>query len=154
MKQFNQIVFNNDTYTLDVGAGLTWDDIYKFLNSDTPDYRNLGVVGGDPLVGVSGWLLGGGYSLLTNKHGLGVDNVVEFRVLTPSAIAQLQALPSDTTGVINANPQENPDLFMALKVRLSSPTTILWPCLSQIFLALREEGITTGSSHVLLCGLT
>jgi FAD/FMN-containing dehydrogenase len=103
MKQFNQIAYNKDTKTLDVGAGLTWSDIYKFL--DTPEYHKLGVVGGDPLVGVSGWLLGGGYSLLTNKHGLGMDNVVGFQVL----------LPSDTT-ICNVNPGENPDLFKALKV--------------------------------------
>ena len=66
MKRFNQIVYNKDTKTLDVGAGVTWGEVYKFL--DTPDCRELGVVGGDPLVGVSGWLLGGGYSLLTNWH--------------------------------------------------------------------------------------
>jgi len=113
MKQFNQITYNKDTKTLDVGAGLTWSDIYKFL--DTPEYRKLGVVGGDPLVGVSGWLLGGGYSLLTNKHGLGMDNVVGFQVLPPSAATQLQVLPSDTT-ICNVNPGENPDLFKALKV--------------------------------------
>jgi hypothetical protein len=40
MKQFNQITYNEDTKTLDVGAGLTWGDIYKFL--DTPKYSELG----------------------------------------------------------------------------------------------------------------
>ena len=111
MKQFNQIAYNKDTKTLDVGAGLTWDDVYKFL--DTPDYSKLGVVGGDPLVGVSGWLLGGGYSLLTNKHGLGMDNIVGFQVLTPNVTTQLEVLPSDTT-VYNVNNEKN--LFKALKV--------------------------------------
>ena len=105
MNQFKQIVYNSDSKTLDVGSGLTFDDVYKFL--DTPEYSGLGVVGGDPLVGVSGWLLGGGYSLLTNKHGLGMDNVVGFQVLTPSA--------NDPT-LRNANLGENPDLFKALKV--------------------------------------
>jgi len=66
MKQFNQISYDKDFETLDVGAGVTWGDVYKFL--DAPEYRKLGVVGGDPLVGVSGWLLGGGYSLLTNVN--------------------------------------------------------------------------------------
>jgi len=111
MKRFNQIAYNKGTKTLDVGAGLTFGDVYKFL--DTPDYRGLGVVGGDPLVGV-GWLLGGGYSLLTNKHGLGIDNVVGFEVLTPSATAQLQDPPIDPT-LRNANLGENSDLFKALK---------------------------------------
>ena len=114
MKRFSQIAYSKDTKTLDVGAGLTWGDIYKFLS--TPEYRELGVVGGDPLVGVSGWLLGGGYSLLTNKHGLGMDNVVGFQVqLPPKATPHLQVLPSDTT-FCNVNPRENPDLFKALKV--------------------------------------
>ena len=145
MKQFNQITYDSNAKTLDVGAGLTWGDIYKFL--DTPEYSGLGVVGGDPLVGVSGWLLGGGYSLLTNKHGLGIDNVVGFQVLTPSATNQLQDLPNDPT-LRNANPGENPDLFKALKVSCSfHPTVIL--SLSQIFLTLREEGITLGLSPVL-----
>lgn len=115
MKQFNQIAYNKDTKTLDVGAGVKWGDVYKFLN--TLDSK-LGVVGGDPAVGVSGWLLGGGYSVLTNMHGLGMDNIVGFQVVTPSAPTQLQVLPSDTT-VFNVNSGKNLDLFKALKVRLS-----------------------------------
>ena len=63
MKQFNQIACNKETKTLDVGAGY---DISNFF--DIPDYSELGVVGEDYLVGVSGWLLSGGYSLPTNKH--------------------------------------------------------------------------------------
>ena len=113
MKQFNQIVYNKDTRTLDVGAGVTWSEIYKFFA--TSEYTTLGVVGGSPAVGVSGWLLGGGYSLLTNMHGLGIDNVVGFQVITPSATTQLEVLPSDTT-VCNVNSEENLDLFKALKV--------------------------------------
>lgn len=114
MKQFKQIAYNKDTKTLDVGAGATWNDVYTFLYA-TPEYRKLSVVGGGPSVGVSGWLLGGGYSILTNKHGLGMDNIVGFQVLTPSVTTQLQVLPSDTT-VCNVNPGKNLDLFKALKV--------------------------------------
>ena len=58
MRQFNQITFNQGSGVLEVGAGATFGDVYNFL--DTPEFRKLGVVGGDPLVGVSGWLLGGG----------------------------------------------------------------------------------------------
>ena len=120
MKQFNQIVYNKDTKTLDVGAGATWKDVYDFLGS-TEEYRNLGVVGADPTVGVSGWLLGGGYSILTNRHGLGMDNVVGFQVVTPNG--------PDLEGptIRNANPRENPDLYKALKVWPSPLTTIIWP---------------------------
>jgi len=110
MKKFNEIAYDEDEDTLDVGSGATFGEVYEFLRA--PDYRGLGVVGGDPKVGVSGWLLGGGYSLLTNKYGLGMDNVVGFRVLTPGGTAQ--DLPINPT-ILNANPGENPDLFMALK---------------------------------------
>lgn len=114
MKQFKQITYNKDTKTLDVGAGATWNDVYTFLYT-SPEYRKLVVVGGGPSVGVSGWLLGGGYSILTNKYGLGIDNIVGFQVITPSATTHLQALPSDTA-VCNVNRGKNFDLFKALKV--------------------------------------
>lgn len=113
MKQFNQISYNKDFETLDVGAGATWADVYKYL--DAPEYRKLGVVGGDPLVGVSGWLLGGGYSLFTNSFGLGMDNVVGYQVITPNSTTEYQDLPNDPK-IRNANSKENPDLFKALKV--------------------------------------
>ena len=104
LTKFNQIAYDNDKKTLDVGAGVTWSKVYSYLATLTSD-RELGAVGGDPRVGVSGWLLGGGYSLLTNKYGLGMDNVVEFQVLLPGARA-----------VCNVSRIENPDLFKALKV--------------------------------------
>jgi len=79
MKQFNCIRLDKEKKALDVGAGLIWKDVYDYLSS----FRTLGVVGGDPRVGVSGWLLGGGYSLLTNRFGLGIDNIIGFRVVLP-----------------------------------------------------------------------
>jgi len=103
MKRFTQIAYDKDKKTLDVGAGLTWREVYDYLATVASDHE-VGVVGGDPLVGVSGWLLGGGYSLLTNKYGLGVDNIVGFQVFLPGART-----------VCNANREENPDLFKALK---------------------------------------
>ena len=87
--------------TLDVGAGVIWGEVYKYLEPGPA----LGVVGGDPLIGVSGWLLGGGYSLLTNRFGLGIDNIIGFRVVLPNK------------GICNANDEENPEIFKALKVR-------------------------------------
>jgi len=86
-------------------GGVTWKDVYDYLKLFDSDPAP-GVVGGDPLVGVSGWLLGGGYSLLTNRFGLGADNVIEFRGILPSK------------GICNINHKETPEIFMALKVRL------------------------------------
>jgi len=100
MKRFNNITYNDVKKTLDVGAGVIWKDVYSYLGN-----HSVGVVGGDPLVGVSGWLLGGGYSLLTNMFGLGSDNILGFRAVVPSK------------GICNLNADENPEIFMALKVR-------------------------------------
>ena len=140
MNKFTEITYDKDTKTLNVGAGLTWEIVYNFLEKHHP---NLGVVGANPAVGVSGFLLGGGYSLLTNKHGLGMDNVVGFRVVTPHG-------PNGPT-ILDANPRENPDLFKALKV---GTLPSYHYNMAFFILNLREEGITSGSSHVLLCGLT
>jgi FAD/FMN-containing dehydrogenase len=100
MKRFNYINCDREKKTLDVGAGVTWKEVYAYLEA----YPALGVVGADPRVGVSGWLLGGGYSLLTNRFGLGIDNIIGFRVVLPNK------------GICNANNEENPEIFKALKV--------------------------------------
>ena len=121
MQRFNYIDYDKENETLDIGAGLIWKDVYEYLErfaSDDSD-RAPGVVGGDPLVGVSGWLLGGGYSLLTNRFGLGIDNVVGFRVLLPGAKAVCN---------VSGDSEENPEIFKALKVR--SPYHNMIACLS------------------------
>lgn len=83
-----------------VGAGIQWHELYNFANE-----RNLTIVGGtDRSVGASGgWVQGGGHSLLSNTMGLGVDRVLQFRVVTPDGILRI------------ANRCQNPDLFFALR---------------------------------------
>ncbi|KAF8187899.1 hypothetical protein K438DRAFT_1722721 [Mycena galopus ATCC 62051] len=102
MKRFNYMNYDKEKKTLDVGAGVIWKDVYDYLKPFASDLAP-GVVGGDPLVGVSGWLLGGGYSLLTNRFGLGIDNIIRFRGILPSK------------GVCNISCEENPEIFTALK---------------------------------------
>ena len=99
------------------------------LNPKPPDYSKLGVVvvGGDPLVGVSG-----DGSCVAAIHPLG------FQVLTLSATTHVQVLPSDTT-LNNINAGQNHDLLKVLKVW---PIMIILPCLFIFSLTLREEGIT------------
>jgi len=130
MKRFNNIEYNKVKKTLDVGAGVTWGDVYEYFerfSDHTP-----GVVGGDPVVGVSGWLLGGGYSTLTNLFGLGIDNVVGFRVLVPAK------------GICDVSRENNPEIFKALKVRSPYNTyynrVLIFDCLG------REARITLGLS--------
>ena len=83
------------------GAGCLFEELYQEL-----DNYELNIVGGSGLagVGLSGWMLGGGYSAKTSKHGLGVDNLAAVRVV----------LPNGTPTV--ASETENKDLFFAVKV--------------------------------------
>ena len=56
MSRFRDIVLNEDEGTVEIGAGLTWTDVYSYL---VP--KGLNVVGGRvDGVGVSGFTLGGG----------------------------------------------------------------------------------------------
>jgi FAD/FMN-containing dehydrogenase len=80
MSRFNDICYHPRTKTLDVGAGCTFDEIYKEIQP-----LNLNIVGGSAIggIGVGGWLLGGGYSLKTNQFGLGIDNISKFQIVIP-----------------------------------------------------------------------
>jgi FAD/FMN-containing dehydrogenase len=60
MARFNETKVNNATATVEVGAGLAWDQVYKELES-----YGINVVGGRvPGVGVAGLTLGGGTRLI------------------------------------------------------------------------------------------
>ncbi|KAJ6468927.1 hypothetical protein C8R45DRAFT_435986 [Mycena sanguinolenta] len=81
-------------------AGVQWAEAYEFA-----DAHNITLVGGsDRTVGVvGGWLQGGGHSVLSNTMGLGVDRVLQFRVVTPDGELRV------------ANACQNQDLFFALR---------------------------------------
>ena len=56
MSRFNETKVNSASGTVKVGAGLTWDQVYKAL-----DPTGVNVVGGRaPGIGVAGLTLGGG----------------------------------------------------------------------------------------------
>jgi hypothetical protein len=56
MSRFNNIIIHEDSETVEIGAGLTWTDVYKYL---VP--KGINVVGGRiEGVGVAGLTLGGG----------------------------------------------------------------------------------------------
>ncbi|KAI0044154.1 FAD-binding domain-containing protein [Auriscalpium vulgare] len=80
MTRFNQVTNNPAASTVDVGAGLIWDDVYKAL-----DGTGVNIVGGRvPGVGVAGFTLGGGYSWKTNQYGLTIDNIAAYELVLPS----------------------------------------------------------------------
>ena len=61
MARFKDIVLNEEEGTVEIGAGLTWTEVYKYL---VP--KGLNVVGGRiDGVGISGFTLGGGRHTFT-----------------------------------------------------------------------------------------
>ncbi|KAF9076926.1 FAD-binding domain-containing protein [Rhodocollybia butyracea] len=83
-----------------IGAGVPWQDAYSFA-----DANNVTIVGGyDQTVGASGgWVMGGGHSDLSPVFGLGVDRVLQFKLVTPDGVYR------------TANAYTNSDLFWALR---------------------------------------
>ncbi|PPQ74692.1 LOW QUALITY PROTEIN: hypothetical protein CVT26_007602 [Gymnopilus dilepis] len=81
-------------------AGQQFEAIYSFAGAN-----NVTVVAGaDPGVGISGgWAMGGGHSGLSPSLGLGVDRVLEFKIVTPDGQYR------------TANKCQNTDLFFALR---------------------------------------
>ena len=70
MTRFNHIVISKDSQTVEVGAGLTWGDVYAYL---VP--KGFNVVGGRiNSVGVAGLTLGGG-----ECHSLSGSSIADCR---------------------------------------------------------------------------
>lgn len=106
MARFNKISeYIPGTRSRDVEAGCLFDEIYREI---IPTGQNI--VGGSAIagVGVAGWLLGGGYSLKTNQYGLGIDNILGFRIVLPNGAIE------------DVTEQSNKELFEAVKVRACS----------------------------------
>ncbi|KIY66940.1 FAD binding domain-containing protein [Cylindrobasidium torrendii FP15055 ss-10] len=83
-----------------MSAGVQWNEAYSFA-----ELNNITLAGGtDRSVGASGgWLMGGGHGLLSNTMGLGVDRVLEFKIVTPDGELRI------------ANACQHQDLFYALR---------------------------------------
>ncbi|KAI0260026.1 FAD dependent oxidoreductase [Gloeopeniophorella convolvens] len=80
MARFRNITVNSTAGTVEVGPGLTWDEVYTELES-----VGVVVIGGRIAgVGVAGLLLGAGYSYKSSQFGLGIDNIVGIEVVLPN----------------------------------------------------------------------
>ena len=95
MVRFQNVIYDRRKQTVDLGAGLIWDDVYEAL-----DPYNVTVVGGRLSgVGVAGLVLGGGYSWKSNQHGLSIDTMVEYEVSSEVIILdQFNTCATDDTG--------------------------------------------------------
>ncbi|KAJ7454298.1 hypothetical protein B0H11DRAFT_2287945 [Mycena galericulata] len=99
MALFQQVNYNAQTQTVDIGPGMLWQDVYKILPLD----RTVAGASSCPGVGVAGFNLGGGYSNKTNQFGLAIDNIQSIDVVVPSG------------EVLTVSDTSNEDLFWALK---------------------------------------
>ncbi|KAF8187168.1 FAD-binding domain-containing protein [Pholiota molesta] len=88
------------TTALTVGAGQHFRAIYDFAKDNNITF----VAGADPSVGASGgWVMGGGHGALSPALGLGVDRVLQFKIVTPDGQYR------------TVNKCQNEDLFFALR---------------------------------------
>ncbi|PNS21731.1 hypothetical protein CAC42_1585 [Sphaceloma murrayae] len=97
---FKQLSLSPNRKTLNVGPGNRWRDVYRFIEPE-----GLVVVGGRVgVVGVPGFILGGGVSYLGQQYGWAVNN-----------LASLQVVLADGRVVTAHGRNEFSDLFWALK---------------------------------------
>ncbi|KAH9898377.1 FAD-binding domain-containing protein [Cubamyces lactineus] len=85
-----------------LGAGVQWQEAYEAVNAKG---RVLvgGLSPGGTVGAASGWILGGGHSILSPSFGLGVDNVLQFTMISSNGRRYV------------ANAHQNTDLFFALR---------------------------------------
>ncbi|KAJ8590729.1 FAD-binding domain-containing protein [Rhizopogon salebrosus TDB-379] len=99
MSRFSDVTYDYVSQTATIGAGLIWDDVYAALEP-----YGVNVAGGRVSgVGVAGFILGGGYSWLTNQYGLAIDTVQSFELVMPCGTVK------------NVTATSDPDLFFGLR---------------------------------------
>ncbi|PQE08956.1 oxidoreductase FAD-binding protein [Rutstroemia sp. NJR-2017a WRK4] len=99
LRSINTVEVNETRGIASIGGGAIWGHVYEKL-----DPLGLSVVGGHVYdVGIGGFTLGGGFSSLSPRYGMCCDMVENFEVVLASG------------EIINANANENPDLWTALK---------------------------------------
>ncbi|PPR06269.1 hypothetical protein CVT24_000888 [Panaeolus cyanescens] len=95
----NSVKVADDKQTVTVGGGAVWGDVYH----ETDKHGVVPIGGNVHFLGVGGVTLAAGYSHLSGKYGLGVDNIVQATVVL-----------ADGRAVVTNETQE-PDLFWAIR---------------------------------------
>ncbi|KAJ5159293.1 FAD-binding type 2 [Penicillium coprophilum] len=104
LEKLNTISISEDRGTVTVGPGNRWESVYRYLQP-----YNVTVLGGrEAVVGVGGYILGGGLSTFYNTHGLAIDSVTRFQVVLPNG------------DIVNATPTDHADLYKGLKGGLNN----------------------------------
>ncbi|KAH8895797.1 FAD-binding domain-containing protein [Thozetella sp. PMI_491] len=80
-------------------AGERSRNVYEFA----AQHNAVIVAGSAQDVGIVGWFTGGGHGPLTATYGMGADNVLQVKIVTP------------TGDFITANACQNPDIFWAVR---------------------------------------
>uniref|UniRef100_A0A0D2Y8B1 FAD-binding PCMH-type domain-containing protein n=1 Tax=Fusarium oxysporum (strain Fo5176) TaxID=660025 RepID=A0A0D2Y8B1_FUSOF len=95
----NATVYDAKHKLAKIQPGSNWGHVYEALDP----YGVAAVGGRASVVGVGGFVTGGGYSFHTNVKGFACDQVVNFEVVLADG------------KIVNANRKQNPDLWKALK---------------------------------------
>lgn len=82
-----------------LGGGTIWDDVIEAVKGD----YHVVTGGGRTVSAIGGWLQGGGLSFTARKYGIGVDQIMDMKVVLPNG------------DVVTASRCENTDLFWALR---------------------------------------
>ncbi|EJD05533.1 FAD-binding domain-containing protein [Fomitiporia mediterranea MF3/22] len=104
LSRFTNISYDSVRGTVSIGMGLTWDQVYEYLEP----YGVVVAGGRINGVGVGGLSLGGGYSWKTNQYGLTIDTIAEHELVLPTG---------EQVNVTNAT---DPDIFFGLKGGLNN----------------------------------
>ncbi|TDZ39515.1 FAD-dependent monooxygenase yanF [Colletotrichum trifolii] len=95
----NTTIYDERRRIASVQPGAVWESVFTALRP----YNVTAVGGRASVVGVGGFITGGGYSFHTSAHGFACDSVANFEIVLANGV------------VVNANARENPDLWKAQK---------------------------------------
>ena len=95
----NATTYDESEQVASIQPGTSWGPVYETL----APYNVVPVGGRADVVGVGGFVTGGGYSFHTGVRGFACDSVVNFEVVLGDG------------SIVNANSGENADLWKALK---------------------------------------
>ncbi len=99
MAKFKKIELDKQNGIVTLGAGQRLKPVYRALEGS-----GFGFVGGtSPTVGISGYLLGGGHSLLSRQYGVGSDSLLEVTLVTSNGT------------ILTVNDRQHSDLFWAIR---------------------------------------